>query len=293
MSLIFIVKEASDLDRVRGKLLTGPPGAAFRDAYLKPLGLTRSDVQVMIEDVYVGQTFDTPHTLIALGKGSAQDLQVDFRLPHPAAVERLGIPESLTRKLRAIRKVLDKSEKSTLHSHPRPESQAVAKSVPIIKADAAKQIVYAVVLDPYEVDLQNDWVPPSQVEATAHDWMQKSRVIGLDHSDRADAYPVETWIVPYPTEDDYLKAMAGEEHRAYLMPFGESKVRSGAWIVGTKLGDKEWALYKSGEIDAYSIGAYGVRTEVQKKSMPKVLWIDLLPSDPSAPTQQAPEVPNP
>ena len=293
--LIFVVKTASDLDKVRGQLLSGPPGAAFRDHYLAPLGLCRSDVQVVTADTASGWTHGE-HALavsVALGKEAAAVYGADLNMPHPAAVARLGVPQSLPRKLRALKRRLDTEHASSVTSMKSTDSQVVDKCVPICKADSAKQIVYGVVLDPYEVDAQGDWTSPAQVEETAHRWMLESRTIGLEHSGPADAYPVETWIQQYPSEEDYAKAIRGEEHRAFLTPFGKTKVRSGAWIVGTKLGPKEWEAYKAGDLDAYSIGAMAYRTPIQQATMPKVIWIDLTPGDPSDATAEAPEVPNP
>ena len=295
--LVFVVKEASALDRVRGELLSGAPGAAFRDEYLAPLKLERGDVDVALADVCAGRTVSQTDCMwIALGRDAAEVAGCDFRLPHPAAVARLGVPKSLVRKLRAIRKALtslDNTGPTKVGCETSADSQ-VDKLVPIIKgAGDERQIIYGVVLDPYEIDAHNDWTPPSQVEVTAHRWFAESRTIGLNHAGPANAQAVESWIVPYPP-GEYAKAMRGEEHRAYLMPFGDSKVRSGSWILGTKLGAAEWQLYKAGEIDAYSIGALGQRIPIDAPAtMPKVLWIDLMPSEPSEATNTAPPVPNP
>jgi uracil-DNA glycosylase family 4 len=153
------------------------------------------------------------------------------------------------------------------------------KRVPICKADPAKQVIYAVAIDPYTFgDAHNDWVPPKDVEATAHGWMKSSRVIGRSHSRKAhkDTFPVETWLVQYPSEDDYKKAMDGRAHRAYRMPFGNQVVHSGSWIVGTHLGDPDWAAFERGEIGEYSIGAFGFRTPIGEATLPDVTFVDLV-----------------
>ena len=149
------------------------------------------------------------------------------------------------------------------------------REVPILKADSEKQIVYGIVLDPYQVDAHKDWIPPKAIEDTAHNWMMKSGIIGFNHQEKADAKAVESWIVPYPSSGDYEKAMLGEDHKAYTLPFGNDVVHSGSWVLGTKLSDKEWELVQSGELNAYSIGGFGSRTDVTAGEMPEVTFIDL------------------
>ena len=157
------------------------------------------------------------------------------------------------------------------------QNQDLSKSltVPIAKADSEKKIVYGVVLDPYQIDAQDDYVSPKAIEETAHDWLSKSRIIGFDHEKKADAYPVESSIIPYPTTEDYQNAMAGKPHRAYRMPFGNDVVHSGSWVLGTKLGDSEWDEVKEGKLNAYSIGGYGKREPMSKSEMPEVEFIEL------------------
>lgn len=157
------------------------------------------------------------------------------------------------------------------------ETLELSKSlmVPIVKADPEKRIVYGIVLDPYQIDAQDDYVSPKAIEETAHDWLAKSRIIGFDHREKATAYPVESSIIPYPSDEDYQKAMRGEDHRAYRMPLGNDVAHSGSWVLGTKLGDAEWDLVKRGELNAYSIGGYGARKPMSKDEMPKVEFLDL------------------
>jgi len=157
------------------------------------------------------------------------------------------------------------------------ETQDLSKSltVPIAKADSEKKIVYGIVLDPYQIDAQDDWCSPKAIEETAHDWLSKSRIIGFDHTAKADAYPVESSIIPYPSAEDYQNAMAGKPHRAYRMPFGDDVVHSGSWVLGTKLGDSEWDRVKQGELNAYSIGGYGKRAPMSQSEMPDVEFVEL------------------
>ena len=146
--------------------------------------------------------------------------------------------------------------------------------VPILKADEEKQIVYGIVLDPYQVDSQNDWVSPKEIEDTAHDWMASSRTIGVDHTKKASGcYPVESSLVPYPSKEDYTAAVAGKPHRAYTMPFGDDVVHSGSWVLGTKLDDANWKLVQEGHLNAYSIGGYGTRKPMAQSEMPEVTFL--------------------
>ena len=152
------------------------------------------------------------------------------------------------------------------------KSEGVTKEIPILKIDEEKQIVYGVVLDPYIVDTQGDWIPPAEVEKTAHGWAKGTRVIGLQHKGEADADFVETFLMPYPSKDDYAKAMKGEPHRVIKFKMGSGFVHSGSWVLGTEVRDATtWQLVKSGELGSYSIGGHGERTEITTNAMPEVL----------------------
>jgi len=149
--------------------------------------------------------------------------------------------------------------------------KSIDKEIPILKIDHEKQIVYGVVLDPYIVDTQGDWIPPADVEKTAHEWMKESRRIGLRHRSEADAEPVETFLMPYPSKEDYQKAMDGQPHRVIKFKMGDGFVHSGSWVLGTEIKDKNtWELVKSGELGSYSIGGHGERTEIPLSVMPTI-----------------------
>jgi hypothetical protein len=147
----------------------------------------------------------------------------------------------------------------------------MAKDVAILKLDEEKRIVYGVVLDPYIVDTQGDWSPPSEVEKTAHDFMEQSRTIGLGHKRETEAVPVESFLMPYPTQEEYEKAMHGEPHKVFKFKFGEGFVHSGSWVLGTKVKEEgTWQLIKSGELGSYSIGGHGEREQITDVELPKV-----------------------
>lgn len=156
-------------------------------------------------------------------------------------------------------------------------------TVRIIKADNLKKIVYGVVLDPYgnqgkpEVDAHGDWPPPSVVEKTAHNWLKKSRAIGLQHLGKANAVPVESWIEPYPSREDYLAAMQDRDHSIFRRQFGDDFLHSGAWVLGVELGPDEWKAFENGEINAFSPGGFGVKEPIKRSSFPKVRIRNLVP----------------
>jgi hypothetical protein len=150
--------------------------------------------------------------------------------------------------------------------------------VHVSKSASEKHIVYGLVLDPYMIDTQTEWVPPAVVEATAHDYMKQSRVVGREHTRKDRAELLESWCVHYPTSQDYQNAMSLQPHRAYEMPFGNTKVHSGSWMVGVHLGDAAWDAYERGEITGFSIGGFSAKTTVDKLQMPKVQFVPLVES---------------
>lgn len=172
---------------------------------------------------------------------------------------------------REIDKEIDKAEAEYDSLKPKRRTRKMEKDLPILKIDEEKRVVYGVVLDPYIVDTQGDWSPPSEVEKTAHGWMEISRTIGLRHKAEANAIPVESFLMPYPSDDDYKRAMGNRPHRVIKFKFGSGFVHSGSWVLGTKIRDEPtWVLVKSGELGSYSIGGHGERTEITTKAMPEV-----------------------
>lgn len=119
--------------------------------------------------------------------------------------------------------------------------------VPIHKIDKMKQVAYCVVLSPEELDAQDDWMTAEDIEDTAHNYMEKFRVIGKDHSQPIDATPVESYIAPQDLE--------WEDG-----PHGPQKVKKGSWILGIKVHDaKEWSKVLSGDYQGVSVGGLGLR----------------------------------
>lgn len=123
---------------------------------------------------------------------------------------------------------------------------AHGKVVPILKAVAHKQIVYGVILEPNEIDAQDDFMDPEEIEKAAHRYLSKSRVIGSSHEKPIDAEPVESFIAPQDLELD------GQ--------YGPQKVKKGSWILGVKVHDpKEWQKILDGDYTGFSVGGLGER----------------------------------
>ena len=155
------------------------------------------------------------------------------------------------------------------------EDAEKSRAVGIYKADEEKRIVYGVVLDPTELDAHEDFLSPSVIEETAHDFLESSRTIGLDHNGDAEgATVVESYVERYPTQEDYRLAIEGKPHRSYRTRFGEDSVTSGSWVLGVRLPPDLWSKVKSGELNAFSIGGVGTREDLGAGEMPDIEFID-------------------
>jgi len=127
-------------------------------------------------------------------------------------------------------------------------AEAPSRLTRIVKADRRRQIVHCVVLSPGELDAQDDWMTPEDIENAAHAYLAKSRVIGSEHMKPIDAVPIESYIAPQDMEWD-----SG--------PYGPQTVKKGAWVIGIKVNDpKEWRKIEDGEYQGVSVGGFGTRT---------------------------------
>ena len=314
--LVFVSASPSPLELARKEALAGPDGKLFIERYLAPMGLTKSDVatgfaipvacadpgaaEVELWRAHLAKSLAlySEAKIVALGRVAKQALgdKMSFSLPHPAAVRRHGDRGEVDRKVKTICKALDigRSSAETLNSSKVDPSHGEAGTnladsiseleqggglrVAVTKSLEEKQIVYGVILDPYQVDLHNDWLPPAEIETTAHDFLEKSRVIGLKHNGVAEAQIVESWVEVYPSTKDRELALQNLPHKAFERPFGSDTIHSGAWVAGVKLSDELWALHKKGDLDAFSIGGFSFKTKISTSAMPKVEFITLEPS---------------
>jgi hypothetical protein len=116
--------------------------------------------------------------------------------------------------------------------------------IPILKADEAKQLVTGVVLEPDTVDAHQDVVSAEEIERAAHNFMMKSRVIGLQHKKKGAVEVVESSIAPSD------------------MVIGKQNVKKGSWIMTVKVHDaKVWGDVKDGKYTGFSIGGLAIRKE--------------------------------
>jgi len=256
--LTFVVGCASKVEKEQGALLVGDAGQTFDAIYLAPLGLTRDDVLVV--KVTEATDIDTP--VVALGKMAQEVLPHVLALPHPEAVTR-GTDAD---KARCLRKVLGLRQAVFTHT-----------DVTIKKAQDALQIVEGVVLDPYIIDSDNDWITPDEIEKTAYRYMESSRVVCFRHKSIARATVVSSFVVPYPSPRERELAILGKDHTAWEYPYGQDIVHSGAWILGVRLSDDLWRDHLAGNLNSFSIGGTGTRNKVDKSDRPVVQFARLSP----------------
>tara|TARA_Y100000593_G_scaffold89967_1_gene175301 strand:+ start:67 stop:672 length:606 start_codon:yes stop_codon:yes gene_type:complete len=152
------------------------------------------------------------------------------------------------------------------------DKQSEDFEVSITKSDDSKRIVYSAVLSPDEEDAHGDMVPVGEIEDTAHKYLEKSRTVGRQHTSLANAKVVESYVVHYPSDEDYRKALAGEDHNSYRIPFGDDYITSGTWVMGVRLGDEEYKAVMDGSITGFSIGGYGHRIERKKSELPNITY---------------------
>lgn len=118
----------------------------------------------------------------------------------------------------------------------------------ILKADGPKQLVYGVVIEPGSVDAHGDVFGREVVEEAAHKYLARYRVVGLEHKDRTDAVPVESYIAPCDLE------------------IGGQPVKEGSWVMAVHVRDPEvWEAIEKGEITGFSPGGFGVRAPLVRE----------------------------
>jgi len=280
-------------ERLRGRACVNEDGVALQKRYLDPLGVKRGDVGVMWCDVnHVDLALEAiakhkPDAVVSLGDTKfTGDMRANLpRFVRANEVWKNSYRDEVERKMKSLRAKLDAKSGAVrpslcpLLKAARPheaEGHSNAKLVRLYKALQAEQVVYGVVLDPYVVDLQDDWIPAKDIQDTAWGFLKEHGYISDRHESIApNAVCVESSIEPYPSQDDYMKAMLGLPHRAYRRKLGEETVHSGSWVMGVKLSDDLWADYVAGKLNAFSIEGFGTRTPMETSEMPKVTWVDL------------------
>jgi len=178
-------------------------------------------------------------------------------------------------------------------------AEASSRSVRILADDKGapepQRIVYGVVLSPHELTAPAgqaeivdgevgevkaglpNYAPPDVIERLAHDYMQHSRKTDYKHESVSDAVLLESFVEPYPSSEDYQKALRGEPHSITERTFGNDVVRSGEWIAATRLSESDWQEYLDGKLMAYSITGMLAVTEFDEADMPEITTIRLVP----------------
>lgn len=114
--------------------------------------------------------------------------------------------------------------------------------VPITKADEDERLVTGVVLEPDEVDAQNDTISAETIKEAAHEFLSEyNRLtkLGLMHRmfGNLGINLVESWIA----KGDFK--------------LGEQDIKKGTWLMTVKvMDDALWKKVKSGQITGFSIG---------------------------------------
>jgi hypothetical protein len=126
-----------------------------------------------------------------------------------------------------------------------PEAANMKKSVDLFKLDDEQRLVYGVVLVPDVEDLQGDVISKDEIQAAAHEYQIKSRLIKAQHRAPTDAEVVESYIAPVD------------------IPIGNGIAPAGSWIMVTRINSAAmWAAIKKGDITGYSIGGVGEREDM-------------------------------
>jgi hypothetical protein len=123
------------------------------------------------------------------------------------------------------------------------------QEISIHKADRPdeERIVYGIVLEPDTVDLQGDVVTADTIRKAAHDYMEHSGAIGLQHEEiiTGKAKILETFIAPVDFD------------------VGGRVIRKGSWVMCQRIVDDGlWKAVKAGDITGFSIGGRGTREPV-------------------------------
>jgi hypothetical protein len=111
------------------------------------------------------------------------------------------------------------------------------------------------------VDLQGDYIHPSEMERAAYDYVVKCRVGGDMHSRvDADGNLIEKGDRPLHISD-MIESMVFTPEKVEKLGLPEGSLPTG-WWVGFKVNDdKTWDLVKSGERQGFSIHGMGARME--------------------------------
>lgn len=125
----------------------------------------------------------------------------------------------------------------------------MTQNVPVIKSlnEELKQATY-IVLVPDEVDLHGDIISESEVRKSCHNFNKFCGQANLFHLAKTNTFEfAESYIAPVDLQID------------------DKVVKKGTWLaVVQALDDDLWELMKSGEICGLSIGALGIKEDIEE-----------------------------
>lgn len=120
--------------------------------------------------------------------------------------------------------------------------------VPIEKIDDEKKLVYGIVYEPNNPDVDGDFASAETIQNAAHEFLASYRTIKSMHKEtlsKEDAEIVESYIALTPIK------------------FGERNVKKGSWILVMKIhNEKIWSDIKEGKYIGYSFGGRAKREKV-------------------------------
>lgn len=189
-------------------------------------------------------------------KSKAQRLSRDLM----ALLGERELPASLRKELEDVRQALRKSwaqlaadGKAKEEPEEHADREPFVHTVPFSMADAEKQIVYGVVLQPDVPDEQGHVMTAADIEEACHRFMERSQDLDAHHTrlvQSEEAQVVECWIQREPV----------------VWEFGErtTEVLPGSWCLGVKIySDGLWGEVEDGEIMSFSPKGWGVLEELR------------------------------
>jgi hypothetical protein len=154
--------------------------------------------------------------------------------------------------------------------------EPIYKDLSSLGSNEVAQVSIGLVLSAYRIDAHGDFYDPIEIERAAHDYLESSSVVGMQHSGKQrGAAVVESFLMPYPTQEDHDKAMSGEPHRVVKWVTDNGVMYSGDWIMGTRHMPDVWADVKAGKVTGKSPGFYATMGEETTEAPPVTEVIEL------------------
>jgi hypothetical protein len=118
------------------------------------------------------------------------------------------------------------------------ELKTVKNDVTIVTKNAKKRLVTGLVMEPDELDTQDEYASSEVIEQAAHNYLVKSRAVGVQHAQQnPHCFVVESWVAPVS------------------LTIEGRKIKQGSWMMTVKVSDDEtWNKVEKGELTGFSIG---------------------------------------